>query len=68
MVSLEEFRTGAYCLPAPDLDEALSLCFACAYLSYKEFSIGDGLYYFFCSYSWPDKMSHLIPPCLADPG
>lgn len=47
MISLDEFRTGAYSLPAADLDEDLSLCSSCPYLSYKEFSVGDGLYYFF---------------------
>jgi hypothetical protein len=66
VISLEEFRTGAYSLPAGDLDEDLSLCFSCFYLSYKEFSLGDGLYYYFCSYSWPDKMTSTTPPCLAD--
>lgn len=50
MISLEEFRSGAYSLPAADLDEVLSLCFSCVYLAYKEFSVGDGLYYYFCSY------------------
>jgi hypothetical protein len=72
MISLEEFRSGAYSLPASDLDEAFSLCFSCPYLSYKEFSVGDGLYYYFCSYYWPDRISRSInqtaPPCLTQQG
>ena len=67
MISLDEFRTGAYSLPAADLDEELSLCSSCPYLSYKEFSVGDGLYYYFCSYHWPDKITRTTPPCLAGP-
>lgn len=68
MISLEEFRTGTYSLPAADLDEDFSLCFSCVYLSYKEFSVGDGLYYYFCSYYWPGRISQTTPPCLAGPG
>ena len=67
MISLEEFRTGAYSLPAADLDEGFYLCFSCVYLSYKEFSVGDGLYYYFCSYYWPERTGYPQPPCLAGP-
>lgn len=48
MVGLEEFRTGAYSLPATDRDEDFAPCFSCVYLFYKEFSVGEGLYYYFC--------------------
>ena len=68
MIGLEEFRTGLVSLPAPDLDEGLSLCFSCEYLSYKEFSVGDGLYYYFCSYYWPERIGRTPPPCLAGSG
>ena len=29
--------------------------------------MGDGLHYYFCTYSWPDNISRTTPPCLADP-
>jgi hypothetical protein len=64
MITLEQFRTGEYSLPASDLDEIPAICFACAYLAYKEFSVGDGLYYYFCGYYWPERISRTEPACL----
>lgn len=68
MISLEEFRSGAYSLTPADLDEFFSRCFSCVYLSYKEFSVGEGLYYYFCGYNWPDRISRATPPCLEGTG
>jgi len=64
----EEFRTGQISIPAPDADDVPGCCFTCASLSYKEFSVGEDLCYYFCGYLWQDKISPTGPPCLADPG
>jgi len=65
LITVEEFRSGAYSLPASDLDEFFSLCFSCVFLSLKEFSVGDGLYYYFCIYNWADRINRTTPPCFA---
>jgi hypothetical protein len=68
MVTLEEFRTGQYSIPAEDADDVPSCCFTCVYLMHKEFSVGcrDNFYYF-CAYYWPDKLTQTKPCCLVEP-
>jgi hypothetical protein len=67
MISLEDFRTGKFCLPFSCADEIPECCFACVYLLYGEtdVSMGDAPYFYFCGYTWPDKLTQTIPPCLA---
>jgi hypothetical protein len=62
MIPVEAFRTGQWSIPGADLDELPPCCWECSCLAYKEFSVGDGLYYYYCSYSWQDNPSQ--PPCL----
>ena len=68
MLSLEEFRTGSLSLPATEADEVPPACFACPYLSYKEFSMNEapGLFYYYCAYYTPGRLSLEIPPCLPE--
>jgi hypothetical protein len=68
MIRIDEFRTGEISLPATDADDVPPACFACVYLSYKEFSMGDGLYYYHCGYHSQDRTGQPGPPCLPDPG
>jgi hypothetical protein len=64
---LDEFFLESLSLPATDADEVPPVCFTCHYLAHKEFSVGgDGLFYYFCAYHWPDRLSRTEPPCLAD--
>jgi hypothetical protein len=67
MLSPEEFRTGSLSLPATEADEVPPDCFACPYLSYKEFSMNEaeGLFYYYCAYYTPGRLSLENPPCLA---
>jgi hypothetical protein len=67
MLSLAEFRTGSLSLPATESDEVPSVCFTCPYLSYKEFSMNEaeGLFYYYCAYYTPGRLSQEIPPCLS---
>jgi len=67
MITLEEFRTGQYRVPAPDVDDLPPCCFTCVYLAFKEFSVGEGLYYYFCGYGWQDRIRQAAPPCLEIP-
>jgi hypothetical protein len=66
MLSLEEFRTGSVSLPATEADEVPPDCFACPYLSYKEFSMNEaeGLFYYYCAYYTPGRLSPENLPCL----
>ena len=68
MLSLDEFRTGQLSIPSLDEDALPPCCFACVYLSYKEFSAhyGDGLFYYCCAYFWPDRLNQTVPACLKD--
>ncbi len=70
MVRREEFRTGSLSLPASDADEVPSGCFACPYLSYKEFSMNEaeGLFYFYyyCTYHALERSGQELPPCLIE--
>jgi hypothetical protein len=67
MINLDEFRAGGLSIPSIDGDDLPSGCFRCSYLSHKGFSTaGDDIFYYCCAYSWPDKISPTIPPCLQD--
>ena len=67
MLSPEEFRIGSTSLPATEADEVPSGCFSCPYLSYKEFSMNEaeGLFYYYCAYYTPGRLSQEHPPCLS---
>lgn len=67
MIRLDEFRAGGLSIPSIDGDDLPSCCFACPYLSHKGFSTAaDDIFYYCCVYSWPEKISQTIPPCLQD--
>jgi len=68
MLRTEEFRTGSLSLPATEADEVPPGCFTCLYLSHKEFSMNEaeGLYYYYCAYDMPGRLSREIPPCLSE--
>jgi hypothetical protein len=68
MITLEQFRSGEFSLPSSDLDEIPALCLSCSYLAYKEFSVGDGIYYYFCGYYWGEGFTRTEPPCLGGLG
>ncbi|MFZ2088496.1 MAG: hypothetical protein WAU47_07960, partial [Desulfobaccales bacterium] len=63
-----EFRTGSLSLPATETDEVPPACFACLYLAYKEFSMNEasGLFYYYCAYHTPGRLSQETPPCLSE--
>ncbi len=64
MFTLEEFRGGQVSVPAMDAEAVPECCFSCPCLAYKEFSVGDGLYYYYCGYSWRDETDRRHPACL----
>ncbi len=67
MENINDFRAGAYSMPGGDADELPDCCFRCVYLQAKEFSVSHGdSFYYFCAYSWPDKLTQTEPPCLKD--
>ena len=68
MINLHEFRAGQYSVPFSCGDELPECCFACVYLLSHETDacLCDSRFYF-CGYSWPDKLTQTVPPCLLDP-
>jgi hypothetical protein len=67
MDNLDEFRAGGFSLPGGDGDELPDCCFRCVYLQTKGFSVAlSDTVYFFCAYSWPDKLTETVPPCLEE--
>jgi hypothetical protein len=68
MINLHEFRARQYSVPLSCGDELPECCFACVYLLSDETDacLCDSGYYF-CGYSWPDKLTQTVPPCLLDP-
>ncbi len=66
MINVAEFRTGALSIPGTDGEDIPACCFRCVYLLTKEFSVNpnDDLFYYFCAYNWPDKITDTVPPCL----
>ncbi len=68
MINLHEFRAGQYSVPFCCGDELPECCFACVYLlsTESEGCLCDSGFNYFCGYSWPDKLTDTIPPCLLD--
>ena len=68
MINLHEFRAAQYSVPFSCGDELPECCFACVYLlsDAKDACLCDSQFYF-CGYSWPDKLTQTVPPCLLDP-
>ncbi|MDP3181450.1 MAG: hypothetical protein Q8M54_01375, partial [Desulfobaccales bacterium] len=64
--NLEEFRVGQYGLPFSGADELPACCFNCVYLCHEESTVCfcDSPFYYYCCYSWPDKLTDTVPPCL----
>ena len=65
MFNLDDFRAGQYGMSSSCGDELPAVCFSCVYLCHSE-SAGcwcDSFYYF-CAYTWPDKLTQTEPPCL----
>lgn len=63
MSTIAEFRTGQCSIPVTDLDDIPACCFRCVFLLYKEFSVGDGLYYYYCGYHLQDNLTQNAPAC-----
>ncbi len=67
MFRLEEFRAGQYGLPFSCRDELPDCCWACIYLLYDEGDRAcfcDKPSFYYCGYTWPDKITQTIPVCL----
>ncbi len=69
MINLNEFRAGQYSVPSCCGDELPECCFACVYLLSHETDacLCASQFSYFCAYSWPDKLTDAVPPCLLDP-
>jgi hypothetical protein len=67
MFVLEEFRAGQYGLPFSCGDELPECCCRCIYLLYEGGAacFCEGSYYY-CGYTWPDKLTQTVPPCLEE--
>ena len=63
MINLHEFRAGQYSVPFSCGDELPECCFACVYLLSDETDacLCDSRFYF-CAYSWPDKLTQTVSP------
>ncbi|OGP69384.1 MAG: hypothetical protein A2Z73_06940 [Deltaproteobacteria bacterium RBG_13_60_28] len=67
MVDPAEFRAGSFSIPYSSQDELPPCCFACVYLLSEESMVCYcASFYYFCAYSWPDKLTHTVPPCLQE--
>jgi hypothetical protein len=67
-MNADQFRSGAISLPGGDLDDLPSCCRECRLLLPKEFSVGEGLVYYFCGYAWQDEPTAFDLPCLESGG
>jgi hypothetical protein len=66
MFNLAEFRAGLYSLAGSSGDELPECCFRCVYLLADEATVCHcDSFYYFCAYSWPDKLTQILPPCLS---
>jgi hypothetical protein len=63
-MNVDEFRTGLVSLPGGDLDDLPPCCLECGLLLPKEFSVGDGIVYYFCGYAWQSDPDGSALPCL----
>lgn len=66
---MDEFRSGQCGLPFACADDLPDCCRACVYLIYEESTVCfcDAPFYYYCSYSYPDKITRTVPPCLKEP-
>ena len=66
MVNLEDFRAGSFGVPFSCADELPECCCRCWYLAYEELQVCfcEAPFYYYCCYSWPDKLTQTMPPCL----
>ncbi len=67
MINPSEFRSGLFSIPCSSGDDLPECCFTCVYLLQDEATVCfcDASYYF-CAYSWPDKLTHVVPSCLQE--
>ena len=64
---LAAFRAGECGLPYASKDELPPECFTCANLLLEEGTVCFcETFYYYCAYSWPDKQTLALPPCLED--
>lgn len=62
-----EFRAGQYSVPYSSKDDLPPYCFTCVYLRQDEATVCFcESFFYFCAYSWPDKLNLTIPPCLQE--
>ena len=68
MFILEEFRAGQYSLPFACANELPQCCCRCVYLLHEESNVCfcEAPFYYYCGYSWPDRITQTIPPCLEE--
>jgi hypothetical protein len=66
MFKIDEFRAGLYGLSFTEAEELPGVCFTCVYLCHQESggSLCCSPMFYFCAYSWPDKLTQTVPPCL----
>ncbi len=65
---LTGFRTGQFSLPGSSRDELPSCCDSCIYLALDEaFVCFCDASSYFCTYSWPDRLTDTPAPCLQEP-
>ncbi len=67
MILLHEFRAGQVSVPFGLADELPPCCFQCPYLMAEENPVCycEQPFYYYCIYSWPDRLTQVTPPCLA---
>ncbi len=65
---LEDFRAGRQALWFSDGEELPAYCWECVYLlsGEGEGRMCDCAQFYFCAYSWPDKLTDIVPPCLRE--
>ena len=70
MIDPAHFRSGQHGIPFACREELPPCCFICPYLVYEEFSVCfiQDPFYYYCAYSWPDKLTEVTPPCLSQKG
>lgn len=67
MFILEEFRAGRFGVPFSQAEELPPCCFECPYLMHEENPVCfcQQPFYYYCVYSWPDKLTDTPAPCLS---
>jgi hypothetical protein len=68
MFDAAAFRAGEFSVPYASKEELPPCCFDCVYLHVEETTVCFcESFYYVCASSWPDKLTHTVPPCLQDP-